>query len=110
MKTMGEKIKELRIKKRLTQQELADKIGVSYTTISLYESGSRKPSFKALNKLAKVFEVNEAYFFEEENNSTDNLNQKIKIASRNMESLSEENFELVNSLIKQMLDNNKNGK
>ena len=43
MKTFGEILKEKRTKKGWTQQELADKIGTSYSAISLWERGLRIP-------------------------------------------------------------------
>lgn len=109
MKTIGEKIKAKRIEKRMTQQELADKIGVSYTTVSLYESDSRKPSFKALARIAEVFEVTQAYFFEE-NANDDSSDEKIQLAARKMKDLSEADFEMVNNIIKSLSDRHKEGK
>lgn len=41
--------------KRITQQELADIIGVTQTEISMIESGSRKPNDATLEKLGKYF-------------------------------------------------------
>lgn len=46
------KIKELRKKQNLTQLELANKIGVVESAISLYESGKREPDISTLIKLA----------------------------------------------------------
>ncbi|WP_422122896.1 helix-turn-helix domain-containing protein [Planococcus sp. X10-3] len=103
MKTIGEKIKTKRNEKRMTQQELADKIGVSYTTVSLYESNSRKPSFKALARIADVFDVSTAYFFEEEDPS-EAKRDKVKVAMRNMDKLSDEDVDRVNDIIKTFLN------
>lgn len=41
----------------LTQQELADKVGVSQKYIQYLESAKRTPSLKLLHKLAKVLKV-----------------------------------------------------
>ena len=41
----------------LTQDEFGEKIGVSPATVSLYESGERKPRLEALEKIAKVIKV-----------------------------------------------------
>lgn len=108
MKTIGEKIKAKRTEKRMTQQELADKIGVSYTTVSLYESNSRKPSFKALARIAEVFDVSQSYFFDEENSDGENLEEQIQLARR-MKNLSEADFKLVDDIIKSMTERHKNG-
>lgn len=44
--------------RNLTQQELADEIGVSMMTISLYESGAlEKASYKTIVALAKALDI-----------------------------------------------------
>lgn len=62
MITMGSRIKELRIKKGLTQEELADILGVNRVNISHYESGkiSNIPSDK-LDTLANTFNTTVDY-------------------------------------------------
>ena len=47
-------LKFIRIKKGLTQGELARKIGVCQNTISFYETGSRFPRRDILSKLAEA--------------------------------------------------------
>ena len=49
---LGERIKELRLERVLSQKELADKIGVATNTISQYESGKSKTSITVLANLA----------------------------------------------------------
>lgn len=49
------KIKLLREELNISQEELANKLGLSKGIISLYENGKRKPSFDILNKLSKIF-------------------------------------------------------
>lgn len=53
----GLRIKHLRLEKGLTQEELAGKLGLKKSTISLYESNSRQPDYETLIKLADVFGV-----------------------------------------------------
>lgn len=50
-------LKELREKNNLLQKELAKKIGVKVTTLSMWETGNSKPKLVMLPKLAKVFNV-----------------------------------------------------
>lgn len=52
---MGEKLYSLRIEKKLTQKQLAARIGLAISAASSYESGSRYPSFETLIKLARIF-------------------------------------------------------
>ena len=54
---MGEKLYSLRIEKKLTQKQLAARIGLAISAVSSYESGSRYPSFETLIKLARIFHV-----------------------------------------------------
>lgn len=58
---MGEKLKSLRIEKKLTQKQVADRIGLAISAISSYESGTRYPSYDALVKLACIFHVSTDY-------------------------------------------------
>jgi len=50
-------IRELRIRKNLTQQQLANMVGISKKTISAYETGKAVPSLRVAIKLAKVLDV-----------------------------------------------------
>lgn len=55
------KIKELRKEKKYTQQEVADKIGVTRPAYTAYESGKRQPDFNILQSLASLFDVSVDY-------------------------------------------------
>ena len=54
MKTLGQKIRELREEKDLSLRELAKKIGVTAAFLSDIELGRRYPSDKVLLEMAKV--------------------------------------------------------
>ena len=45
-------LKSIRIRKELTQSELASKCGVTQQAVSQYESGYREPDLETLKKLA----------------------------------------------------------
>ena len=55
------RLKEAREKRGLTQAGLSKKAGLPSTTISHFESGSRKPSFDNLRRLTKVLGVSTDY-------------------------------------------------
>ncbi|MCH4984907.1 helix-turn-helix domain-containing protein [Macrococcoides goetzii] len=60
--TFGERLKELRVKKGWTQEQLGEKIGVQKAAINKYEKGLIKnPKDKTINKLAKLFNVSPSY-------------------------------------------------
>lgn len=65
-----DRIKEQRIKHRFTQLELGKKLGLSESTISLYESGNRKPEPDTLVKLSKIFDVSIDYLLGQTNDPT----------------------------------------
>ena len=50
-------LKEIRIKRNLTQQSVADRLGCSPVTYNRYENGSRQPSIETLLRLADLFGV-----------------------------------------------------
>jgi len=54
---IGKNIKTLRIAKKMTQSELADRIGITKATISAYENSTRLPSYDVLMMLARLFRV-----------------------------------------------------
>ena len=54
---LSEKIQELRRKKGITQEELADALFVSRTAISKWESGRGYPNIDSLKAIAKFFSV-----------------------------------------------------
>ena len=60
---IGERIKEVRKYRRMTQQELADGVGVKKAIISLYESNQRKPSFEALEAICDTLNIDMGYLF-----------------------------------------------
>ena len=61
MVNMGDKLKSLRIEKKLTQKQIAERIGLAISAVSSYESGSRYPSYDVLVKLAHIFHVSTDY-------------------------------------------------
>ena len=51
------RLKELRKEKLLSQQSLADQIGISKSSINMYERGDREPSIETLELFADLFNV-----------------------------------------------------
>ncbi len=62
MREIGLKLKALRKAKMLSQQEVADKFGLSRTTISNYEIGRRKPTIYELQGFADFYGVELNHF------------------------------------------------
>lgn len=59
MATLGENIKNVRIKKGMTQEELATALNTTKATISRYELDRRKPDIEQLQSIAAVLGVHE---------------------------------------------------
>ena len=57
----SKRLYQLRTKRRLTQKEVGEAIGVTHKTISTIESGLRTTTFDKLVLLAKFFEASTDY-------------------------------------------------
>ena len=53
----NQNLKEARLKKELSQKEVAEKIGVAKSTYSLYESGNREPNVDTIKKIADILDI-----------------------------------------------------
>lgn len=80
---MGERIKERRKLANLSQTELGEKIGVTYATISKYESGEIKSiDAKILNDIAKHTNTDINYFLlNTDNPNTEYRNNDLSMAA-----------------------------
>lgn len=58
---IGIQIKELRKQHNLTQKELAERLGVSKSVVSSYETGTHFPPYDILLKAARLFHVSTDY-------------------------------------------------
>uniref|UniRef100_UPI00241CE5D2 helix-turn-helix domain-containing protein n=1 Tax=Cloacibacillus evryensis TaxID=508460 RepID=UPI00241CE5D2 len=67
------KIQKYRIARRLTQENLAEKVDLSVSYISEIENGKKRPSLKTLEKIAAALE--------EQGNLTDELSDRLQKAA-----------------------------
>lgn len=58
---VGKRIKDMRLEKGMSQQELGDLIGVTKVSICGYENGTRTPSLETFGILADIFETTTDY-------------------------------------------------
>lgn len=63
-------IKSLRTSHGLTQDELSKQLGISRSTIGMYESGAREPDFETLELIADYFNVDTDYLLGRTNKTT----------------------------------------
>lgn len=59
--TFRQRLIALRNEKGWDQVQLADRLNTSKSTISMYESGKRKPGYEMLCKMSEVFRVSSDY-------------------------------------------------
>ncbi len=88
MVELSNRIKLLRMEKRLTQKQLANRLNVSKGIVSAYETGSRFPSYDILVKLALIFKC-----------TTDYLLGLEKKRFMDISHLSDNNIELISHLV-----------
>ena len=66
-----ERIKELREKNNLTISAFARSIGISPTSVSLYESGRQNPGKKTIQRICEVYGVDESYLTSDDKAATE---------------------------------------
>lgn len=58
---MNERIKQIRIKNSMTQQEFADRLGIKRGTIANYELGRNEPIDAVITLICREFHINESW-------------------------------------------------
>lgn len=61
MVDFGNTLKTLRLKENYTQAQLSQKLGLTKSVISAYETGLRLPSYDILIRIAEIFHVSTDY-------------------------------------------------
>lgn len=92
MYDMGLRLKELREKNKLSQSQVAARIGITKSGINSYEQGTAKPSADRLRKLALLYQVTSDYLL--------GIDQRETIV---LDGLSEREKKLVRSILDLLL-------
>lgn len=71
MASFKDMLKYLRNRENLSQAELAEKLGVAKSTISMYEVGKREPDFETLEAIADLFNVDMNFLLGKGNSEND---------------------------------------
>lgn len=61
-----DRLKEARLKKGYTQEQIAEKIGVAKSTYTGYEKGNREPNVNTIGKLMEEFDVDANFLWQDE--------------------------------------------
>lgn len=64
--TFGSRLREARLRRGLTQEQLAQEIGVAKSTLTGYEKGNREPDIAKIKRLLETLRIDAAYLFETE--------------------------------------------
>jgi GTP pyrophosphokinase len=67
--SLGDNIREYRKTRKLTQEKLADRLGVTFQAVSSWERDEYKPDTENLIRLAEVFDVSVSALVEEKNSN-----------------------------------------
>lgn len=70
---IGRQIQSLRNKYRMTQEDLASKLGVSKQTVSNWETGLKTPRMGAIQKLSNLFNVSKSFIIEGKQDNQEGL-------------------------------------
>ena len=85
--SIGEKIKDIRVNKNLSQRRFGMKIGKSGKTISAYENGRCVPSLKVLDSISQVYDVTFLHLKKGRKGQLEEKLEYIKGAIREIESV-----------------------
>ena len=106
-----DRLKLLREQKGLSQEELGKSVGLSKSTIGMYEQGRREPDSATLLKIANLFKVSVDFFLESKESkrrakNAEEIANKIKIILKGNsglknENLSKETIEAIVEAVKQ---------
>ena len=105
-----ERMKSLRLEAKLTQKEIAEKLGISTAFYGQWETGKRNPASKNLQKIADFYEVSIDYLLgntdEKKSSKFDDLNTVLdSFTSFDGYPLSDEDHEAVRELLRVRSEN-----
>lgn len=107
-KNLGRRLRELRVKKGMTQEGLAEKTGLSVTFVGLVERGINTPSLETCNRIARALgvSIDELFYFQKDDKKLDLIKSiMFKIRKGTTEELS-----LINEVAERILEYSKQKK
>lgn len=91
----GAKLKTLRTGQKMTQQQLATRLGVAKSVVSYYETGDRFPSYDVLVRIARTFHTTTDYLLDVE-----------RVRILDLSGLSERQIAVVTSVVEALKEKN----
>ena len=86
---LSEKLKNARISHKITQKILAEKLGISRATLSLWESGKTTPSITHILQYQQIFNFEKGYFDDAAKETAENDFMSFNISRLNEAGMSE---------------------
>lgn len=101
-KLLGERIKELRKSRKLSQDKLSEQIGIDPKHLSRIEVGSSYPSLSTLEKIAIALnvEIKEFFEFEHLRGQKELINNTVKL----LKDADEERVKLISKVIRALVN------
>lgn len=112
---INDKLRQLRLSKNLTQEEIANVINIKQSSYSSYEIGRREPDLETLVKIADLYKISvDQLLGRPENNNLTTKENKPDFKSDlhkklfdKINELEEEDIILLNGYVDKLLDRNK---
>lgn len=106
--TIGARLKELRVKKNRSLQEVADAVGASKAHIwEIERGGSKNPSMELLKRLAEHFDVSVSYLVDEDTPSDEQ--EELIVLYRDLKDLDEGDREAIRALMRRFKEKKRSG-
>ena len=105
---IGSRIKELRLKRGMTQEQLAEKADISTNFLACIEIGKRKGSFETYSNIVDILDSSLDYITQD-NIKSAKLNMLKKEMNEIFESCGEKNQKLIVRLAKEVRDSERDG-
>jgi len=101
----GRRIKKLRIDSGLSMQDLADKVGVTKSSINMWENSNSVPKDNILITLSKIFNVSIDYLLgNEKMEEKVPENKTLHYIQRNLEKLDEQKLKQAEKILQTVFD------
>lgn len=71
----NDRLKEARLFRKMTQEQIANQIGVAKSTFTGYEKGNSEPNMLTITKIMEVLKIDANFLFQDEMHELKNSNQ-----------------------------------
>ena len=81
--SLGERLRQIRIERKMTQAEAAKQVGVSRSALNMYERNERDPDSSTISALARLYGVSTDWLLGETDDPTPRLCLAVRSRPRN---------------------------